>query len=321
MKFTKLFLLAFILVSQFEFSQTCCSGGVPLSNSIGLPFLEKGATQFGVFYDFNNLNTLNEGSRKLDDRSRKRITHSVLFNFSYNFSDRILLEGLFTWVNQQREINQFGNVNFDQTKGIGDGILLMRYMFFNKTTKSFSLGFGGKIPLGSTEEVNSQGILLNADLQPGSNAFDYIFTSTYTSTFEFRKSMSLVLRSIYRLTGDNNSYLNVSTYRFGRELQFFGGVSDLVLVGSQLFEINMLFKYRNTSQDQINNNIVANTGGEWIFFNPTISYVVSPDLRFSTRVDVPMYSKVTGLQLTPTFRINLGVSLRLSKKEKIESEI
>ena len=49
------------------FSQTCCSGGIPLSNSIGLPIENKGAFQFGLSYDYNNLNTLNSGDDELDD--------------------------------------------------------------------------------------------------------------------------------------------------------------------------------------------------------------------------------------------------------------
>jgi len=65
------------------YAQTCCSGGIPLSNSVGLAVLEKGTAQIGINYDYNNLNTLNSGSEKLDDNARLRITHSVLVNFNY----------------------------------------------------------------------------------------------------------------------------------------------------------------------------------------------------------------------------------------------
>lgn len=103
-------------------AQTCCSGGVPLSNNLGLPNDGKGSFSLGLSYDYNNLNTLNSGSEKLDDDSRKRITNSVLFNLGYSITDRLSVESLFTWVNQTRTITQFDNKNFTETKGLGESV-------------------------------------------------------------------------------------------------------------------------------------------------------------------------------------------------------
>ena len=157
-------------------AQTCCSGGIPLSNNIGLETSEKGTIQLALNYDYNNLNTLNFESEKLDDNSRLRITHSVLFNAGYSITDNLSAEGLFTWVNQRRKISQFGNENFDQNSGIGDAIILLKYNFKNAIGKNsaLGLGLGTKIPLGSSTEKNSEGIAYSADLQPGSNAWDIV---------------------------------------------------------------------------------------------------------------------------------------------------
>lgn len=314
---TYLYILTLVLVHK-SYSQTCCSGGVPLSNNIGLPFLEKGAFQAGVFYDYNNLNTLNEGSRKLDDNSRTRITNSILINFSYNFSERFLIEGLLTWVHQKRKIVQSGNVNIDETNGLGDGIFLFRYMLLNKSLNSLSFGFGAKVPIGSTKKLNNQGILLNADLQPGSNAFDIIATSTYTRRLNFRKSMNFIFRTTYRNTGTNSSYLKNSSYRFGNEFQSFIGLSDQFLFGRFISNANITLKYRNAKNDLLDLNNIANTGGEWLFFNPRISFQISPTISFSTKLEIPIYSNVTGIQLTPSYRINSGISIQFLKKKLIK---
>ena len=315
------FIFPLFLIAFQTNAQTCCSGGVPLSNNIGLPFLNKGAYQFGLFYDYNNLNTLNEGTKVLNDDSRLRITNSILFNFSYNFSERLLVESLFTWVNQQREITLGNNVNFDETFGIGDAILLLRYMLIKKEYSSLIVGVGGKIPLGSTEEVNSLGILLNADLQPGSNAFDYIFTSTYSKIFDFRKSLQFYSRVTYRNTGVNNSYLGSSDYKFGNEFQLFFGATDSFIIWKQIVNPSLEFKYRNVQMDQLNTNDVANTGGEWIFMNPSFSIAISPKITFSTRFELPIYSNVTGVQLTPTYRINTGITIQFGNNETDNSLI
>ncbi|MCH2034552.1 MAG: hypothetical protein MK202_13660 [Tenacibaculum sp.] len=313
------FTFCFLILADLNHAQTCCSGGVPLSNNIGLSFLDKGAYQIGLFYDYNNLNTLNEGTKVLNDNSRLRITNSILLNFSYNFTDRLLGEGLFTWVNQQREITLGNNVNFDETFGIGDAILLLRYMLVKEEYSSLIIGAGGKIPLGSTEEVNSLGILLNADLQPGSNAFDFIFTSTYTTIFDFRKSLQFHARATYRDTGINSSYLGSSEYKFGNEFQMFVGATDSFLVWKQLVNPSLVFKYRNAQMDQLDTNNVANTGGEWIFMNPSVTIALSPKINFSTRVEIPIYSNVTGVQLTPTYRINTGITFQFGNKRRNES--
>ena len=67
-------------------SQTCCSGGIPLSNSIGLPVSGKGSFLVGLNYDYNYLNTLKSGKEVLDDSARERTTNSLLFNLGYTIT-------------------------------------------------------------------------------------------------------------------------------------------------------------------------------------------------------------------------------------------
>ena len=67
-------LLLLLLLNSVK-AQTCCSGGIPLSNNIGMAILEEGTTQIGISYDFNNLYTLNNGSEELDDDARLCITY------------------------------------------------------------------------------------------------------------------------------------------------------------------------------------------------------------------------------------------------------
>lgn len=298
-------------------AQTCCSGGVPLSNNIGLPSLQKGSWQIGMAYDYNNLNTLNIGKTNINDDSRLRITHSALLNFGYSITDKLAVEMLLSWVNQRRRISQFGSPTLDETSGIGDAIVLMRYQLINNQTDNFTVGIGGKLPLGSSTQRNSQGILLNADLQPGSNAFDFIMMSTYSKQLSFRKSMSLSARFTYRATGTNKSYQGFSEYKFGNEFQTFVGIADQLLILNQIITPSFTLKYRNAVQDQINNTRIENTGGNWIFMIPRISLNITPQLLFSTNVEVPLYAKVQGTQLTPTFRINTGLLFQFTKKSKL----
>lgn len=299
------------------FTQTCCSGGVPLSNNLGLPTLQKGSWQVGFSYDYNNLNTLNIGTENIDDNSRLRVTHSVLINLGYSITNKLAIEILFSWVNQRRIITQLNTPNLDETSGIGDAIVLGRYTLIADNLNNFSIGLGAKLPLGSSTKKNSQGILLNADLQPGSNSIDFIMMTTYSKKIATRKSMNLSTRITYRATGTNASYQGSSDYKFGNEFQTFIGISDQLLVFKQIFSPSLTLKYRNAVKDKINNISIENTGGNWIFMIPSFMIQINPQLSFSSNIEIPLYSNVQGTQLTPTYRINTGLLYQFRKKTNL----
>lgn len=307
-------------LAYFVNAQTCCSGGIPLSNNIGMAILAKGTTQIGVSYDYNNLNTLNNGSEKLDDNARLRITHSILVNASYAFTDHFSVEGLLTWVNQRRKITQFGGVNLDQSSGIGDALLLAKYNFADVIGKNSDLnvGVGTKIPLGSSTEKSDEGITLNADLQPGSNAWDIIYFTSVSKSMNFRPSLSISSRVIYRSTGTNNDYFGDSTYKFGNDFQAFVGFSDQFLIFKTIASPSISFKYRNAQQDKIGGFDLDNTGGNWVSVIPNFSININPNLVFSTKAELPIYSNVDGTQLTPTYRLTTGILYTIAPKKKFQ---
>lgn len=315
-----LLLLFCCCVGYKAISQTCCSGGVPLSNNLGLPNEGKGVFSAGVNYDYNNLNTLNAGSSKLDDNSRLRITNSVLLNMAYSITDKLAVETLFTWVNQTRTITQFGNENFTSTSGIGDAVFLVKYSLpkalGNHTI--LNLGMGTKAPLGKSDLKSQEGIQLTADLQPGSGAWDGLGWLSVSKGLNFRPSGTISGTFTYRLTGINNSYLNnTATYEFGDEIQANIGYTDQVLVFNTIVNPGLVFKYRKAFEDKIDHQNISNTGGEWVFVRPEITVQLNQNLGLNTRIELPIYSFVEGTQLTPTFRFTAGILVKLHPKEKL----
>jgi len=316
----RVFLFAIFFIFYFLVNaQTCCSGGIPLSNNIGLTPLKKGSFQIGINYDYNNLNTLNFGDEKLDSNARLRITHSILLNANYDITDRLSVESLFTWVNQRRKITQFGNENLEQSSGIGDAVLLLKYNFSNTfgQNSNLNVGVGTKIPLGSTTEKNSLGIILNPDLQPGSNVWDLVLWSRMSKSFNFRPSFNVSTQFTYRNTGINNEYLENSTYKFGNEFQAYLGISDQFVLLKSLATPSITFKYRTAKKDKVSGFDLDNTGGNWISMIPNFSINLKPNIVFSTQVELPLYSNVDGIQLTPTYRITSGLLFKIIPKQKI----
>ena len=313
-------LLLFSVLWYGSFAQTCCSGGVPLSNNLGLPNEGKGIIIMGLNYDYNNLNTLNARSSKLDDNSRQRITNSVLLNLGYSISDKLAVETLFTWVNQSRTISQFGNETITRTSGIGDALILIKYSMHNILGNNtiFNLGIGTKAPLGKPDIKSEQSIQLTADLQPGSGAWDGLGWMSISKGFNFRPSANISGSFTYRLTGVNNSYLNnTATYEFGDEIQANIGYTDQVFIFNSLFNPGLVFKYRKAFEDKIDSQGIPNTGGEWVFIRPEIVVNLTSNISVNAKFELPLYSYVEGTQLTPTFRFTTGISFKLNPKKKL----
>jgi hypothetical protein len=286
---------------------------------LGLANPGKNILQFSLNYDFNNLNTLNAGSEKLDDNSRKRTTHSILLNTSYSFTNNFSIETLFTWVNQRRIIDQFGNTDLQKTNGIGDAVVLANYGFKKLLgeTSTVTLGVGTKIPLGSYDEVSPIGITYIADLQPGSGAWDGIFFSAISKSFNFRPSTTFFSRAIYRATGKNRDYLDgLQVYEYGDEIQLFLGISDQFLVfDKKLISPSLSFKYRNAQRDEIDGIELNNTGGNWLFLLPSLSIELSQNISILTKAELPIISNVDGTQLTPTYRFTSGLLINFNLKK------
>lgn len=323
MKFKNFVFLFPVFLCQFSFTQTCCSGGVPLSNNLGLSNEGKGSLQIGINYDYNNLNTLNAGDTRLDDDSRQRITNSVLVNIGYAVTNKFSIETLLTWVNQTRTITQFGNENFTETTGIGDAVVLAKYLLTNlESNTALTVGIGTKLPLGQSDILTEQGIQLTADLQPGSGAFDGIGWISISKKINFRPSATISSSTTFRFTGVNNSYLNnTSSYEFGNVLQTNISYVDKLLLFKTIVNFGLIIKYRKTSFDKIDHSPIPNTGGEWIFARPELNIQLTQNLNFTNKLEIPLYSYVDGTQLTPTSRFTIGFAYTFHKKQPLITKI
>ncbi len=314
-KWILLFLTQFI-VQTYGLSQTCCSGGVPLSNNIGgLPASSKGTWQFSLSGDLNTLNTLKEGSEELDDDSRERKTFSALLKSSYSITDRFFVEGLLSWVAQERIITQQnGFTDYDKTQGIGDAVMLVNYAYLNKNNLKLIGAIGPKLPTGASDIEDENGLTLNADLQPGSGAWDGIFLHRIQLNNTVRPSQTYYLNVTYRYAGINDQYLGNQQYQFGNEVQLLSGVADQFLIGSALISFGLNARYRSVNQDRFNDQSLPNTGGRWLFVMPVVGWHIRSNLIIGLNGELPLYAHVDGTQLTPTYRINGSIYYSWKKK-------
>lgn len=301
-------LIVCLTAAQLSMAQSCCSGGAPLSGNLGMPMVDGKQLQFAASYDLNKLNTLQDGTERLDDNTRTRTTQTALFQAGFNLNDHWSFEVLIPYVQQERIISPVGfNRTIETTDGIGDIVMLAKYRF----KENFQVGAGVKTPTGASDLPNSRGILLNADMQPGTGSWDAILFFTSQHQLKNRNTMAIYSMSTYRFTGKNKSYLIDQVYEFGNEFQVQAGISDQFLVFNQMVSPSIGFKYRNVTADVNDGFEVPSTGGSWLFVKPGLSYLITPMITLATTLDIPLYANLEGTQITPTFRWNTALSFNL----------
>jgi len=321
----KVFLLVGLLVSMGtlwrtnSYAQACCSGGVPISSNLGLTNSSHRHWQFLATYDLNVLNDLVDNESNLNDDSRKRTTHSTLFEINYGLTERIALTGLLSLVRQEREVTTFSNTEFTSAQGLSDAVLLAKYQLVTSRTGGqydLVLGAGPKLPIGATNSTNNSELLLPADMQAGTGSWDAVFWSYAARNAFIWPNFSVGLISTYRLTGTNSNYGGLP-FQFGKELQSNLALSNRYTVRKLLLDALLTFRYRHVTADEVAQNDVANTGGQWVYVVPGMQFNFSP--AFGTRFsgDIPLYRKLVGTQLTTSFRFTFALQYTIKPKPTV----
>jgi hypothetical protein len=308
----------FFISCQYANAQTCCSGGVPVSNNIGFENKGKSILQFGLSYDLNELSTLLNEDQELMDNLRKRRTQTLLIRSGYSLTKRLSIEAMFSFVKQDRKIytNQ-GNTDQESSLGIGDPVLLTSYQIFRKPL-DFSIGLGVQVPLGSYTKRNSQGLFLVEDLQPGSGAWDLILFHSLVYAFHFRPNLSVYTRTLYSIQGTNsNSRNGLQSYRFGNDFQFIFGLNDQILFLNRIVNPGISIRYRSTQRDQIDGIPNSGTGGRWLFGRTSFGVEMPWASQIQVQFEWPLHAFVNETQLSPDFMVNLSwyKSLNSAKTE------
>lgn len=315
-------LLLFTSIYTITNAQSCCSGGVPLSNNLGLPSAQTGITQLRLSYDYNNLNTLKSGWERLEDDSRQRLSHTILLSWGLSLSKKWAIEGLLSYIWQERKIIQDVGIDVAQTNGLADAVFLIHYNIWTSTDNSshWRIALGSKLPFGDFNQTDHRGLVLNAELQPGSGAYDAILWTQWTQSLNLRPSMTFNATTAYSYKGKNKRYLVHEIYQFGKEWQLSVSLTDRLLIHKNLVDLGLNLRYRLAAADVFNQAVLPATGGQWLFVQPSIALWLSPDFSLDLNGNFPLLAQVTDTQFSPTIRLNVGLFYRFAlwKQQKNE---
>ncbi|MCA1801492.1 MAG: hypothetical protein LC662_03425 [Rhodothermaceae bacterium] len=308
------FCLLLIPCQEIVKAQTCSCAGAPLLASQNYGITGSGNIAIGITHEYNDIANLYSGASFLDDKNSARTTNSTLFEISYGISRRFSLSGTFSYVIKNRITGlQTGNPEDVTTRGLGDGVFLLKYVVKESSLASqynIVFGSGVKAPFGTTS-IRLNRFLMNADMQPGSGAWDTVAWSYFSTTFVPHTNLSLYLVNSYRLTGTNERFGVDDRYRFGNEWISVLGAGNSI---TDRLGYSLSIRFRHTMQDQRNEQNMPNTGGTWIILNPEISIGISDQLKINVGSQIPVYQYLKGTQPTTSYTLSASVFYNFKKE-------
>ena len=104
-------------------------------------------------------------------------------------------------------------------------------------------------------------------------------------------------------------------YQFGNDFYWLNSISDQLPLKNAVLSPTLGLRYRIIGISEINDIALDNTGGQWLtaMLAASIKWNKLPLLYVSG--ELPVYSKVNGVQLSTSYRFNIGIQQQLSLKK------
>jgi hypothetical protein len=190
-------------------------------------------------------------------------------------------------------------------RGVGDARVVGRYRILDSADpaapRSMGVTIGLKLPTGEYDQANGEGDVAERTLQPGTGTTDAIVGAwwhggapldgwTWFASMQGQWAMN---------TREN--------FKPGNQFQLDGGVRRAVGASwAWMLQANYLYKGRDSGSDAEPDD----SGQQAIFVSPGVAYSIGQDVQLYAFVQLPLWQKVNGVQLTADWSALAGVSWR-----------
>ncbi len=137
-------------------------------------------------------------------------------------------------------------------------------------------------------------------MQPGTGSIDGLLWGNYTQRFNSTSPVFMNLSASYSFTGENDNQ-----YQFGSD---FEGTAGIYYDSQSKVDLTAAFKYRWAGTDKrFSTSEIPNTGGQWIRAEGGLNVKVNNGLTSRFSLQLPVYQKVEGTQLTTSYTIQVSM--------------
>jgi len=297
------------------FTQTCCSGGAPLTGVLNLRAVKPGGWGVSMTYDDNKIEDIMLENELTNEKYLRRYTRTMLTQIDYGFTKNFTGTIVIPYVMLGQTTDSYNGPVEANTSGLGDLLLLGQYGKILPNQASIVLGGGIKLPVGETQGRSELGLILPANLQPGTGSFDFLLSLQYQTSFKFRRSLTFSQTFNARLNTVSTIFIFHNTYKFGNVFQAFSSFADQIVIAKILHTPSLTFRYRYQGFDILEGFANSNTGGHWITIAPGWATNVSKNMILGFTGEWPLYRDVNGFQLTTSRRLVVTLQFMFPKKE------
>lgn len=230
------------------------------------------------------------------------VTAAIDHSFGHNWA----IDVQFPYLDRPHKTNSPDDLapSYSETNGVGDVRISARYQGFGAPGVT-GLQFGLKLPTGGIHQNftagPSAGQIADPTLQVGQGTINAIVGFYHLGT------LARDFDHIVQVQGD--VALNTrAQYRPGASATLSIGTHFL---GWQGITPQLTLNLRLASRDSGANADTVSTGGEQLSIAPGLSFNLAKRVTAFTIVQLPLYERVNGLQLTPNATLSLGLAYRL----------
>lgn len=276
-----------------------------------------GTTVLDLRYEFIRQDRLSAGNRTVSRDEATAIDDHAAELYTYNRNLVATLDHAFTptWgvtaqlplVNRSHAHihDPTGHAEYEtwQFRDPGDLRVIGRYRLADLGTagSSVALQFGLKFPTGDYKVANTDGLVAERMLQPGTGSTDLIVGALWT-TQNIRTGTGLFAQAAVQ-----HAVVIRDDYRPGDLYTLNLGVRHpLTQRVSALFQLNALSRNRESGT-----NAEADlSGGLTLLASPGLAVAITPTIQVYGFVQLPLYRYVNGVQLTSDWAVVAGASVR-----------
>jgi len=276
------------------------------------PMPEEGATLFpnGALVSYSSILTNRRFLTKPTDGAatvHPTFEHEVPLTFSWSFRRDLQFTATAPIIHRSADLPP-GKLS---ATGLGDALVTMKYRFLRldseRGTTQASFTFGPKLPTGSSSRRDMRGLLLPANLQPGTGSLDWFLklNGTYTGVFNLRRLVADGWVQYIRRT-ENDRHLRMGD---DTEVRFWLPYRPLQTqsVGAEWF-IGPSLTWQRSAADRLNGARENGASSDVLMLG--ITNYVSPraGLVLWLGFEVPVRQDWNGAPYEQARRINFGVT-------------
>ena len=269
--------------------------------------------RFDLRYEFIDQDQPRAGTQKVgvgqiprDHDEVQTINRNIIAGFDYTFNPNWGVGVQLPVVNRSHShIDTDGGGQVPESWSfteIGDARVVGRYRFTPEQSQSggYGLQFGVKLPTGKFDVTNEEGEEAERSVQPGSGTTDAILGAFFNAPLGNRATWFADV--IWQAPLNERD-----EYKPGSRVGFDLGASYPVTgrVALQL-QLNTLWKDRDSGA----NADPEDSGGTFVHLSPGVSVALGDKTQLYGFVQIPLYQRVNGVQLTADWSVAAGLSHR-----------